>query len=172
MDRDVHTSQELTPREFIGASEIGDKTPTLTIAAAKYRVDKNKRGEVVDEFGWLEFKEQRRLGGPIRMRVNATNRRCIEAMLGTDAREWKGKRITLFATNKLLQFPGKREPCLRIYGSPELARDMPIELPSRGGSVRHTLKATGKKPAPPPPETRADSREGGDAADGALDLGQ
>jgi hypothetical protein len=80
-----------------------------------------------------------------------TNGICIREMFGAHVPEWIGKRVTLFAG----EWAG--DPCVRVYGSPELERDIDcvIALP-RKKPFTMKLRATGEKPSQkaPAPATK------------------
>lgn len=49
----------------------------------------------------------------------------IIKMLGNDVKGWQGKRITFYTTNQVMPHPMRKdEPCIRVYGSPEISEVM------------------------------------------------
>ncbi len=51
-----------------------------------------------------------------------TNGICIKAMFGKELAAWVGKRITIFPDT------WNDEPCIRIWGSPDIAADQEVEI--------------------------------------------
>ena len=61
-------------------------------------------------------------------------------MFGPKIAEWVGKRVALYATNKLMAMNG--EDAIRVWGSPDIAADIEVEYsPPRRKSFRMTMKA-------------------------------
>lgn len=49
----------------------------------------------------------------------------IIKMLGNDVKAWRGKRITFYTTNQIMPHSMRKdEPCIRVYGSPEISEEM------------------------------------------------
>ena len=66
---------------------------------------------------------------------------AIKAMFGSNVQEWIGKRVTFFATAEIM--PMRRgEPCIRVYGSPDIKADVRCEWkPPRRNKITQILKA-------------------------------
>lgn len=58
----------------------------------------------------------------------------LEAMFGKDPAAWVGKLIGVYVAEV------KREPAVRVYGSPAIDRDVTIEVRDFGGKRRWTMK--------------------------------
>lgn len=69
----------------------------------------------------------------------------IIKMLGNDVRAWQGKRITFYTTNKVMPHPMRKdEPCIRVYGSPDIAEEMDSEwTPPKRRKLVQKLRPTG-----------------------------
>lgn len=106
---------ELYPGRFLKAGLLGDKKPTLTIRDVL--VEELEGSDGVKKKAILYFRET-----DLGLVACKTNGLCVRQMFGAKVQEWVGKRITLFAT----EFNG--EPCIRVWGSPDIAEDMSVEI--------------------------------------------
>jgi hypothetical protein len=72
-------------------------------------------------------------------KINAV---AIKAMFGPQVQEWIGKRVTLYGTTAIMPFPKKKdEPCIRVFGSPDIRADVRCEwTPPRRKVVVQILK--------------------------------
>lgn len=106
---------ELYPGRFLKAGELNGKKVTLTIADIDLEELEGDAGKKVK--GVLSFK-----GTPKQIPLNKTNGICLREMFGRKVTEWIGKRITIY--------PGEwnGEPCIRIWGSPDIPEDRQIEV--------------------------------------------
>ena len=71
-------------------------------------------------------------------------------LLGNDAALWPGRRVTFYATNQVMPHPlRKDEPCIRVYGSPEIDQEISCEwTPPKRRKIVQKLHPTGVfKPA-------------------------
>jgi hypothetical protein len=70
----------------------------------------------------------------------------IVKMLGNDVRAWTGKRITFYTTNQVMPHPMRKdEPCIRVYGSPDIREEMVCEwTPPKRRKLVQKLHPTGK----------------------------
>jgi len=160
---------ELYPGRFIKAGTLQGKQITLQISAVhveKLEGDNGKKWKGVVTFEKTEMQ----------LVLNKTNGICLREMFGREVPKWIGRRVTLFPS----EWNG--EPCIRIFGSPELDRDKTIQvtLPKRKPItlVMHAVRpANGKgKTAPETPhdpvtgEVLPDREPGSDdePRDGAL----
>lgn len=133
---------------FMKAGQFLGKKPTLTITDIDLEElegsDGKKQNKVI-----LSFKETK-----MQLVACKTNGICIKAMFGKELKNWVDKQITLFPG----QFNG--EECIRVWGSPEIEKDMTVavELPRRKAfnMTMHVVKANGKKA--PVEETSPDPR--------------
>ena len=71
----------------------------------------------------------------------------IIKMLGNDVKAWQGKRVTFFTTTEIMPHPMRKdEPCIRVYGSPDIEDDMTCEwTPPKRRKLVQKLKVTGLK---------------------------
>lgn len=162
--------------EYLAAVEWPEgKQYTLTIEGVKkvqlesiaLGDDEGGSTKKVRDRGVVYFRETRR--GWV---LNKTCAQCLIAMWGTETDNWIGKRVTLYATP--VQVGRKREPGIRVAGSPDLAqtitaivklprkRDQPVKLvkTTRGSAPVQEQEATqGDPPAPPPEEDPVDAAE-------------
>ena len=69
----------------------------------------------------------------------------IIKMLGNDVKAWQGKRITFYTTNAVMPHPMRKdEPCIRVYGSPDISEEMDCEwTPPKRRKLVQKLRPTG-----------------------------
>jgi hypothetical protein len=69
----------------------------------------------------------------------------IIKMLGNDVKAWQGKRITFYTTNAIMPHPMRKdEPCIRVYGSPDISEEMDCEwTPPKRRKLVQRLRPTG-----------------------------
>ena len=69
----------------------------------------------------------------------------IIKMLGNDVKAWQGKRITFYTTNTVMPHPMRKdEPCIRVYGSPDISEEMDCEwTPPKRRKLVQKLRPTG-----------------------------
>lgn len=109
------------PSRFLKADILKGHKVTLTV--------KNIVGEgLMSEDGkanleWVVSFTER----PLEFVMNKTNATCLYRMFGGDPHSWIGRKITLFPTT--VQAFGARHECIRVWGSPEIAEDLPITIP-------------------------------------------
>lgn len=72
-------------------------------------------------------------------KVNAV---AIKAMFGPSVPEWIGKRVTFYGTTAILPLPTRKsEPCIRVFGSPDITEEVRCEwTPPRKRKVVQILK--------------------------------
>jgi hypothetical protein len=111
--------------DYVSALELGDKTPTLTIADVRIVKLEGEDGTAKDR-GVVYFKETQR--GWVLAKTNAL---CLASMFGDNTDDWKGRHVTLFATD--VQVGKERKPGIRVKGSPDIAapKDVIIRLPRK-----------------------------------------
>tara|TARA_R110002020_G_scaffold108792_9_gene251926 strand:+ start:3792 stop:4349 length:558 start_codon:yes stop_codon:yes gene_type:complete len=71
-------------------------------------------------------------------------------LFGNNVALWAGKRVTFYATNQVMPHPQRKdEPCIRVYGSPEIDQEMSCEwIPPKRRKIVQKLHPTGVfKPA-------------------------
>lgn len=143
----VETAGELYPGRFLKGDDMSRTKPVVLVISDVYR-------EVLeDESGEKKTKAVVAFDGEPRQWVACkTNVLCLAAMFGTSLRGWVGRRVALH------QDTWKGKPCIRVWGSPDIAEDMPvtIKLPKRKPDHR-VMRAMQPKPrtapqdgAPPP----------------------
>ena len=124
--------------EYIAAVELGDKTPTMTIASVKLCKLEQEDGRHKDK-GIIGFRETDR--GWV---LNRTNAQCLAAMFGNDTDGWIGKRVTLYSTP--VRVGPKTEPGIRVKGSPDITAPMTVEVKlPRKKPQQMTMQPTGGK---------------------------
>ncbi len=66
-------------------------------------------------------------------------------LFGNDVALWPGKRVTFYATNQVMPHPlRKDEPCIRVYGSPEIDEEISCEwTPPKRRKIKQVLHPTG-----------------------------
>jgi len=112
---------EMYPNRFLKAAMLKGQRVTLTIKSIV------GEGLMSDDGGanleWVvSFKER-----PLEFVMNKTNAFCLYRMFGGDPHSWEDRKITLFPTT--VKAFGQVQPCIRVWGSPEIAEDMPITVP-------------------------------------------
>lgn len=123
---------DLFPGRFLKAGLLKGLT-TLTISGVILEELIGDKGPQIK--GIVSFSEETK-----QLVLNKTNGICLREMFGRQVQEWRGKRVTLFAS----QWNG--EPCIRVWGSPDIDRDTEIivQLP-RKKPITMTMHFTGKK---------------------------
>lgn len=111
---------ELYPGRFIKAGELKEKKVTLTISDVdieELQGDDGKKVKCIVAFRETEKK----------LVTCKTNGFSIKSMFGAKLSDWVGKRITIYPD------VWNGEPCIRIWGSPDIDRDIEItvSLPRR-----------------------------------------
>jgi hypothetical protein len=145
---------ELYPGRFIKAGLIGDGNARLTVTIGGIHTEELTTEQGTRVKGVLSFSDDK-----YQLPLNKTNGICMREMFGRKVQEWVGKRITLFSDT------WNGEPCVRIWGSPDIAADMQVvvALPRRKPFTKtmHRVGAPSKaaKPAkqsePPAPKEHA-----------------
>jgi hypothetical protein len=107
---------QLYPGRFLKAGELLGKKVTVTITDVDLEElqgdDGTKKAKAI-----LSFKETEK-----KLVTCKTNGVCLREMFGRKIPEWVGKRVTLFPDT------WNGEPCIRIWGSPDLERDFEVEI--------------------------------------------
>lgn len=106
----------------------------LTVASVELHELEGSKG--LETKGVLTFEGERQ-----HMTLNKTNGICLREMFGRVPYKWVGHRFAIYAS-ATGGFDG--EPCIRIWGSPELTEDLvvTIELP-RKKPTKMTMRAMG-----------------------------
>ena len=106
---------ELYPGRFIKAADLKGKNVTLKIADIDLEELIGDKGKQVK--GVISFEKTEK-----KLALNKTNGICLKAMFGKKVQEWIGRRVTLFPTRH------GDDDAIRIYGSPEIAADIPVTV--------------------------------------------
>lgn len=106
---------ELYPGRFLKAGELLGRKVTVTISSVDLDMLESDSGKKVK--GVVSFKETQK-----QLALNRTNGICLREMFGRQIPQWEGKRITLFPD----EWNG--EPCIRIWGSPDINEDRKIQI--------------------------------------------
>jgi len=125
----------LYPGRFFKAGELADgERRILTIADVELHELEGNKGLQVK--GVVSFEGERQ-----QLPLNKTNGICLREMFGRVPYKWVGHRFAIYAS-ATGGFDG--EPCIRIWGSPELTADLvvTIELP-RKKPFKMTMHAMG-----------------------------
>jgi hypothetical protein len=130
---------ELYPARFLKAGQLQGKKVTLKICDVHVEHLEGDAGKKWKGIISFERTDQQLV-------LNRTNGTCLREMFGREVAKWIGRRITIYPA----EWNG--EPCIRIWGSPELERDktITIQLPRRKPQtmVMHAVRSTnGKAPA-------------------------
>lgn len=132
----VETAGELYPGRFLKGDDMSRTKPVVLVISDVYRE------ALEDESGEKKTKAVVAFDGEPRQWVACkTNVLCLAAMFGTSLRGWVGRRVALH------QDTWKGKPCIRVWGSPDIAEDMPvtIKLPKRKPDHR-VMRAMQPKP--------------------------
>lgn len=129
---------QLYPGRFIKAGELLGRKVTLTISDVELEgllgEDGKEKAKAIISFAESEKK----------LVTCKTNGICIKEMFGKSISEWIGKKVTIFPDT------WNGEPCIRIWGSPDIARDMKVTvtLPRRRpfDKTMHKMPAKGAAP--------------------------
>jgi hypothetical protein len=150
---------EMYPNRFLKADMLKGAKVTLTIKAITGEGLMSEDGGANLE--WVVSFTER----PLEFVMNKVNATCLYRMFGGDPHSWIGHKITLFPTT--VKAFGAVQPCIRIWGSPDIPEDLAITV-REGGSRKpkemtmHRMipKANGAAPEPAPPPAAKPSREG------------
>ena len=129
---------------FLKADMLGQKKVTLTIKAI-FGEDLLTAEEESKPEWIVQFAER-----PIEWVMNRTNAYCLFRIFGGDPHSWIGHRITLFAQPGT--WFGEKGEAIRVWGSPELAEDLPVTLKfmrkkkDRNMILRRFVPASGPQP--------------------------
>lgn len=130
---------ELYPGRFFKAGLLQPaERRVLTVAGVQLEELEGDKG--LKQKGVLSFKED-----TLQLPLNKTNGICLREMFGRVPYKWVGHQFAIFAS----EWAG--EPCIRIWGSPELERDLEVlvQLP-RKKPFKMVMHAMGVKLAPVP----------------------
>ena len=131
---------QLYPGRFFKGGDIPEGQP-LVVTISDVDLEELEGDNGLKAKGVLTFEGQKK-----QLALNKTNGICLREMFGRKPYEWVGRRFAMF------QSEWQGEPCIRIWGSPELERDMPItvDLGRRRKAVKmvmHAMKDARQQPA-------------------------
>jgi hypothetical protein len=106
---------QLYPGRFLKAGELLGRKVTLTMTSIDIEELEGEGGKKIK--ATVTFKETEK-----QLVCCKTNGICIKAMFGKVLATWVGKRITIFPDT------WNDEPCIRIWGSPDIAQDQEVEI--------------------------------------------
>ena len=145
--------EELYPGKFLKAVDLKGRQVTVEISAVDLEELEGDGGKQVK--GIISFR-----GKGKQLALNRTNGVCLKAMFGKKVQDWVGKRVTLMPTET--KFGAEMVDAIRIFGSPDIARDLEIEikLPKKRPipmTMHRTGGAAGSTPAPRQEPAKPDS---------------
>jgi hypothetical protein len=131
---------ELFPSRFLKAGLFLGKTPTFAISDVDTESLPQDDGKEKVR-GIISFRETK-----MQLALNSTNGQCIKAMFGPKIADWIGKRLTLCTEKDRDPGGNGMVDCIRIAGSPDIERDMTIEIkmPRRKPKTRRLTKTMPK----------------------------
>ena len=106
---------ELYPGRFLKAGLIPNGKANYTIKTVAKEQIEGERG--LEDKVVMGFEET-----ALQLVLPKVNAVAIRAMFGSDVQQWIGKRVTLFPDT------WNGEPCIRIWGSPDIERDIEVEI--------------------------------------------
>ncbi len=112
---------ELYQGRFLKASDLKGKKVTLTISAVDLEKLESDGKEKIK--GVVSFEKTDK-----NLALNKTNGLCLKAMFDRAVQSWVGKRITLYEDTFFDPKTKRKEPCIRIWGSPDIAEEMAVEI--------------------------------------------
>lgn len=116
-----HSYSELYPGRFLKADILKGQKVTLTIKDITVEDLIGENNKTDPKVIVLFVQKNLELVFP------KTNAECIKRMFGADPHLAIGKRITLFPSTT--KFGLETVECIRVWGSPDIAADMPITIP-------------------------------------------
>jgi hypothetical protein len=132
---DIQSFDSLYPGRFLKAGMFNGQPVTYTIKSIQHDEIEGEKG--TEQKVVLTFQET-----PFEHVLPKINAVAIKAMFGAQVQEWIGKRVTFYGTTAIMPFPKKKdEPCIRVFGSPDITADVRCEwTPPRRKAVVQTLK--------------------------------
>lgn len=134
---DINNFDDLYPGRFLKAGMFNGQPATFTIKSVQHDEIEGEKG--IEKKVILSFQET-----PFELVLPKINAVAVKAMFGAQVPEWIGKRVTLYGTTAIMPFPKKKdEPCIRVYGSPDIDAEIRCEWsPPRRKAVVQILKPT------------------------------
>jgi hypothetical protein len=112
---------ELYDGAFLKAGELKGRKFTLTIKSVDLYELEGPKGK--QKRGVIAFKETPKL-----ITLNKINGLCLKAMFGRLVQRWEGKRIAIFPDVVKEAGAMQGDPCIRIWGSPDIANDLDVTI--------------------------------------------
>ncbi len=112
---------EMYPGRFLKADMLKGKKVTVTIVKIMGEDLIGENNKAKPE--WVVKIKER----PLELVLNKTNGYCLMRMFGSDPHTWMEKRITIYPTTT--KFGRETLDCIRVWGSPDIAEDLPITVP-------------------------------------------
>lgn len=125
---------DLYPGRFLKAGSLPGGVQTLTVANV-FREAIETDTKVI-----VTFHET-----PLQLVLPKVNGVAIKAMFGSNVRNWINRRITFYATTAIMPYPKRPgEPCVRIWGSPDLTAPVSCEWqPPKRKAIIQVLRPSG-----------------------------
>lgn len=120
VEREVSHYDQLYPGRFLKAGLFLGQKVTKTIDRAVV-VELPNENNQIEQRAVIKFRDSK-----MDFVCNVTNGQCCRAMFGDSLENWKGKRLTLHPTTT--KVGGKDTPCIRVWGSPDIAADFEVEV--------------------------------------------
>jgi len=115
---------ELYDGAFLKSGELKGRKFTLTIKSVDLYELEGAKGK--QKRGVIAFKETPKL-----VTLNKINGLCLKAMFGRIVQGWVGKRVTIFPDVVKEAGAMQGDPCIRIWGSPDIAHDLDVTIQLR-----------------------------------------
>jgi hypothetical protein len=140
---------EMYPGRFLKADMLKGQKVTVTIIQIMGEDLIGENNKTKSE--WVVKIKER----PLQLVLNKTNGFCLYRMFGSDPHSWIDKRVTIYPTTT--KFGRETLDCIRVWGSPDIAEDMPITVPQGRKKAWETVmhRVVSKKA---PIETQASAR--------------
>lgn len=133
---------ELYPGRFLKAGDFAAGPRTLRIRSVDLEDLPDEKTGGTKARGVVAFEGEDR-----ELVLNKTNGLLIRAMFGRSTKDWIGKRVTFWMDTKV-KFGSKTVEAVRVYGSPEIPKDLPVPIKHpKKKEVIVTLKRTGEQTA-------------------------
>lgn len=130
--------------EYIVAADLNGQKVTVEISDINAKEMHDEEKEAPERMYFLSFKGKKKTLG-----INRTNTILISKMFGRNPQKWLGKRIVIYPTKT--RMAGEEVPCIRVYGSPDIASDINVNTALGRKRLKTTLRAvtgTGAQSAP------------------------
>jgi hypothetical protein len=132
---ELQSFDQLFPGRFLKAGLLNGQPATFTIKGVTREELEGEKGP--EEKVVMTFEET-----PLALVLAKVNAVCVKAMFGPQIADWIGKRVTLYGTTAIMPLPTRKdEPCLRVYGSPDITEEVKCEwTPPRRRKLTQILK--------------------------------